>query len=72
MVWTLPAESNAELKAALEMPPVAGKIMVFKLWDLQGKLVFTSNGTLSNAEHFPADEIENSGPSRGGNAYRGD
>ena len=57
----LPEESNVELMAALELPPVAGKIIVFKLWDMQGNLVFTSNGTISNAEHFPSDEIEHSG-----------
>lgn len=59
---TLPAESHRELMAALELPPLSGKIIVFKLWDLKGNLLFTSNGTPSGGDHFPAEDIATNNP----------
>ena len=58
---TLPAESRADLSAALDLQPLRGKIIAFKLWDLKGRLIFASDGTVGDAHQFPVGELEKHG-----------
>lgn len=52
---SISAQSNAELMLALQQPSVKGRILAFKLWNLEGKLVFSSTGKFVDESDLPQD-----------------